>query len=461
MTSHELDARFMRRVLARLPEADRHRRRRRVVAALSRPAVAVLVALLAGLVGASALPAYGAPSTRVAVRAVSWLMVGQSIATNLSAQLLGDLQLQWLPVATAVLLLATIAYGADRRMRRVRQPAPERGEGPAPERSEATGRPMTTDRSALPSIDGRNLLVALLALVVLGAALVPVMALGRGTVHVGPLHVQPGETLGRTLLVVAGDAVVAGRSTQPLIVLGGDVRIETRADDDVVAIGGNVLLGETSVAARDVVAIGGRVLRADGATVLGNVAGQELRWTGSTIHSEQDLWSAFVVRFRLALLGAAAGLLLAIAAVTLVPWMVVLTAATGRGAPLQSGLIGLTGLACAPLLIVPLALSLVGAPLAGLLGIGLALCWWIGAASFGFLVGRRLLRLLGRDGSLTRAALVGGALLGSFVGLPLIGGVAIVLAGAVGAGAVLLALIEGEFGSARAPETTIGMVAYE
>ena len=451
MTLPELDARFTQRVLARLPEADRGRRRRRVVAALSRPAVAVLFALLSGLVGASALPAYGASSTRVAVRAVSWMMVGESIATNLSAQLLGDLHLQWLPIATAFLVLATVAYGADRRMRRVRQGALAPGET----------EPSAVDRSAPPDISGRNLLTALLALLVLGAALVPAMALGRGTVHVGPLLVEPDETVGRTLLVVAGDAVVAGRSAQPLIVLWGDARIENRADDDVVAIGGNVLLGDRSVAARDVVAIGGRVLRADGATVLGNVAGQELRWTGSRINSEQDLWGAFVVRFRLALLGAAAGLLLAIAAVTLVPWLVVLTAATGRGAPAQSGLIGLAGLACAPLLIVPLALSLVGAPLAGLLGIALALCWWIGAASFGFLAGRRLLRLLGRDGSLTRAALVGGGLLGSCVGLPVVGGIAIVLAGAIGAGALLLALIEGEFGSARAPETTIGMVAYE
>jgi hypothetical protein len=147
--------------------------------------------------------------------------------------------------------------------------------------------------------------------------------------------------------------------------------------------------------------------------------------------------------------------------VTLVPWMVVLTASTGRGAPLHSGLIGLAGLACAPLLIVPLALSLVGAPLAAILAVALVLSWWIGAASFGFLAGRRLLRLFGREGSLTRAALLGGGLLGSLLGVPVIGGVLIVLFGAAGAGALLLALIEGEFSPARASEATIGMVVYE
>src|SRR5207237_9185231 len=151
---------------------------------------------------------------------------------------------------------------------------------------------------------------------------------------------------------------------------------------------------------RDVVAAGGRVLRADGSLVLGNVAGQELRWTGSTIRGEADLWAALLVRTRLAILGAAAGMLGAIAAVTLVPWLVVLTAATWRGAPLQSGLIGLAGLACGPLVIVPLALSLVGVPLAAILAMALVFCWWLGAASVGFLLGRRLLRLRGREGSL-------------------------------------------------------------
>ena len=112
-------------------------------------------------------------------------------------------------------------------------------------------------------------------------------------------------------------------------------------------------------------------------------------------------------------------------------------------------------------MIVPLALSLVGVPLAGILMIALVFCWWLGAASVGFLIGRRLLGLRGHEGSLTRAALLGGALLGGIVGIPVVGGVFLVLAGAAGAGAVLLGLIEGEFGSARAPEAAVGMMVYE
>src|SRR5262249_12004547 len=143
-------------------------------------------------------------------------------------------------------------------------------------------------------IDGRKALVALLALVVIGAALVPALALGRGYVHIGKLRVGRGETLSGTQLVVGGDAEVLGRATSPLIVVGGDASVSGRAEDDVVAVFGSVLLGPGSVAGRDVVAVGGRVLRADGSLVLGNVAGQELRWTGSEIRSESDLTAAVV-----------------------------------------------------------------------------------------------------------------------------------------------------------------------
>jgi hypothetical protein len=100
-------------------------------------------------------------------------------------------------------------------------------------------------------------------------------------------------------------------------------------------------------------------------------------------------------------------------------------------------------------------------PLAGILAIALVFSWWLGAAATGFLLGRRLLARLGSEGSLTRATLLGGALLGGMVGIPVVGGVFLVLAGAAGAGAVLLALIEGEFGSVRGPESTVGMMAYE
>jgi hypothetical protein len=443
---------FTQRVMSRLPQADAARRRRRRLAALSRPAFAVLVGLISALAGATALPAYGAEGARVAVRAVSWLMVGQSISKNLSRSLIEEMNLGWLPVATALIVLATVGLGAQRHMRRARA----FGEELAMTNLGASRAP-----TAPPAIDGRNALISLLALVVLTAGLVPAMALGRGAVQVGTFVVEPEERLVGTTLVLAGDALVLGRTESPLIVVGGDARVEGRADDDVVAVLGNVKLGTGSVAGRDVVAAGGRVLRADGSVVLGNVAGQELRWTGSDIRSEGDLWNALLVRTRLAILGAAAGMLGAIGAVTLVPWLVVLTAATGRGAPLQSGLIGLAGLACGPLVILPLALSLVGVPLAAILVMALVFSWWLGASAVGFLLGRRLLARLGHDGSLTRATLLGGALLGGMVGIPVVGGVFLMLAGAAGAGAVLLALIEGEFGSVRGPESTVGMMAYE
>ena len=443
---------FTRRVVGQLPRADRSRRRRRMIADLGRPAVAILVSLLLALGGATTLPAYGAEGARVAVRAVSIAVVGQAVANNIVVHLLGDLRLGWLPVVATLLVLLTIAFGAQRHMRRT---------------GVLGGTTMNDEnrphgsRTRPGVMVGRNVLVSLLALVIAAAVLVPALAVGRGAVRLGDLEIAPDEKLTRTTLVIGGDVLILGRTASPVVVLGGDITVVGRAEDDLVTFPGTVSLAPGSVVMRDVVAIGGSVLRAEDAQIQGNVAGQQFPWSGAIVRGESDLLGTIVSRVRLGLLGAIAGALLAVAAVVIVPWLVVLTAATGRGATMQSGLIGLAGLACGPLVIVPLALSLVGAPLAILLGMALFICWWLGAASTGFLLGRWLLRLRKRDSSLTRATLLGGAVLGTLLGIPMIGGVALVLIGAVGAGAVLLSLIEGEFGSVRAPESTVGMMAYE
>ncbi|TAK25503.1 MAG: hypothetical protein EPO26_03820 [Chloroflexota bacterium] len=432
---------FTRSVLERLPAADSTRQRRRFVAGASRPAFAILAALIAASIGASALPAYGATSARAAVRAVSWAVIGQSVSSNIGRQIVGDLNLDWLPGASAAIVLAAIVIGAHHSMRarshRLTSTGEARGSGP---------------------LESRRVLVTLMALVVFGASLVPLMALGRGTVHLGRFNVPYGESLDRTLLVVGGDADIEGTTRAPLMVVWGDARIHARSTDDIVTVGGNIYLGPTAIAERDVVALSGRVLRADGAVVHGNVAGQELRWTGNAFGADANLANTALARIRLTLLGAAAGLLLAIAAVTVVPWIVVLAAATLRGAPGGSSLVGLVGLSCGPLLIVPLGLSLIGAPLAGLLALALALAWWLGSSAVSMLIGRWALRAIRRDGSMTRATLVGGALVGSLLGIPIAGGAVIVLCGAVGAGAVLVALIEGEFGNSHVP---LEMMVYD
>ena len=447
-----ISADFTQRVVSQLPRADRSRRRRRLFANLGRPAVAILISLLLAIGGATTLPAYGAEGARVAVRAMSFAVVGQSVANNIIVNLLVDLQIGWLPVVATILVLLTVALGAQRHMRRT---------------GVLGGTTMNDEnhprwsRTRPGGMGGRNVLVSLLSLVIAAAVLVPALAIGRGAVRLGDLEIAPDEKLTRTTLVIGGDVQILGRTAAPVIVLAGDITVIGRAEDDLVTFPGTIRLAPGSVVVRDVVAIGGSVLRSEDAQIQGNVAGQQFPWSGAIVRSESDLAGMILTRVRLGLLGAIAGALLAVAAVVIVPWLVVLTAATGRGATMQSGLIGLAGLACGPLVIVPLALSLVGAPLAVLLGMALFICWWLGAASTGFLLGRWLLRLRKRDSSLTRATLLGGAVLGTLLGIPMIGGVALVLIGAVGAGAVLLSLIEGEFGSVRAPESTVGMMAYE
>ncbi len=429
------DERFVAAVRARLPAADRERRRRRVVAFLSRPAVALFAALSLAIVGASALPVYGATSTRAAVRAVSWLVVAQSAGSNLSAQLIDQLRLGWLPLATAAIVLGGVVMGAWFRLR-VRKEG-----GDVDERSE---RRVNTA------------LLSLLLLVVIGAAVMPATAIGRGSVHVGNLTIAEDATLDRPQIVLAGDLDLRGVASRPIVVVWGDAYVRQVSSDDVVVIGGSILLDAGSVVERDVLALGGRILRADDAVVVGNIAGQELRWTGSNVDSAPEAAAALLARLRLAFLGAAAGVLLVMAAITVVPWVVVLSAATARGSAVKSAALGAVGLAGGPLIVVPLGLSLVGVPLAGLLAVALTLAWWLGTAAVSLLLGRALLRLAGWDGSVIAAGVVGGAILGGSVGVPVIGAIAIVVGGSIGAGAVLLALVEGEFGSNRQE-----LVAYE
>ncbi len=104
----ELGAAFTGDVLARLPAADRARRRRRVLSAIRPTAAALAGALLITLLSLSTLPTHGAEGARTATRAVSWFVVGYSVWTNFAQSYLAFLGLTALPVVTAVLLLAAI-----------------------------------------------------------------------------------------------------------------------------------------------------------------------------------------------------------------------------------------------------------------------------------------------------------------------------------------------------------------
>lgn len=282
-------------------------------------------------------------------------------------------------------------------------------------------------------------LLAIVALAVLVCSLaIPVSAVLRGVVRVGPVTIPAGRDQARPLIVLGGPVRIEGRTSAPVVVLRGTIRIDGNAGDDVIAAGGSIRLDRGSEARGNVVSLGGQVVRDDGAQVFRGVIG-----SGSPLPStpaRSGLFDLFVSRLRLAGLVVTALLLLGLGVWAVLPWPALVTTATARRFRLRSALLGVGTLLCAPLIVIPLAVSLAGLPLAVLLLLGLGGLWLIGLVSSAVRLGHRLLVLGGRPHSLLSAALVGLVCLGLLPALPVFGSLALLIAGCVGLGGALVAV---------------------
>jgi hypothetical protein len=211
--------------------------------------------------------------------------------------------------------------------------------------------------------------------------------------------------------------------------------------DDVVVVDGNVPLSDRSVVDGDLVALIGQVYRAPGALVHGLLGGTVRAADDSSVSSplhSVDLLSQ--VRFGLATgLGL---LLLCLCVAAVLPWSVVVSAATGRRYPIRSALAALTAVLLVPLLLLPLILSLVGLPIAIVLSFGALATWLVGLSASGYLVGRWLLRArIEQPGYLT-ALLVGLAPILLLLTIPLVGPVVVGGIGLLGGGARIVSFVE-------------------
>jgi hypothetical protein len=126
----------------------------------------------------------------------------------------------------------------------------------------------------------------------------------------------------------------------------------------------------------------------------------------------------------------------------LLPWSIVVTAATTRYMPLRSALAALTGVVVVPLLALPLVLSLIGLPLALLLGLGAAVVWLVGLTAAGLLVGRWILNEGSRTHGYLRVVLVGLAPILLALAVPVLGPLFVGAIGFWGAGARMVSFVE-------------------
>ncbi|MGH2459917.1 MAG: hypothetical protein ACRDIY_13750 [Chloroflexota bacterium] len=282
-----------------------------------------------------------------------------------------------------------------------------------------------------------------LAAVLLALAM-PAMILLRGDLWLGPAAFDAASRPGHALVVVDGDVTLHDGMGYPLVVILGDVHVAGSTRDSLVVVDGNVFLERRAVVDDTIVVLGGRVFRAPGAVIQGTIGATVREWNGSPSASHSLDRVDLVQQVRLGLAAGLGLLLVCLVVVAVLPWSVVVTAATARRYPIRSGLAGLTGLLAMPFVVLPLTLSLVGLPLAILLGFGAVLIWLVGLTAAGFLVGRRILGSRPEQTSFLRVLIVGLAPILLALAVPVLGPLLVGAAGIVGAGARIVSFVERE-----------------
>jgi hypothetical protein len=281
----------------------------------------------------------------------------------------------------------------------------------------------------------------LVALLLIGA--MPLVLVGRGDVWLGPAQFGDANRPTHSLIVVGGNVTVGSSIDYPLVVLVGDVIVDGPIHGDVLTVDGNVQLTDRALVDGDLVTIFGRVSRDPAALVRGTLGG-EVQVGDAPVTRNQIEKVDLIRQVRVGLAFGLGLLLLCLVVATVLPWSVVVTAATARQFPIRSGLAAVTGGVALPLLLLPLVLSLVGLPIALVLGLGALLVWLIGLAAAGYLVGRWLLGTAGAYHGFFRQLIPGLGVVLLLLAVPLIGPIFVATIGVLGAGARIVSFVERE-----------------
>ncbi len=245
----------------------------------------------------------------------------------------------------------------------------------------------------------------------------------------------------RGLFVVGEDGRVAPDDDVSIaIVIGGDLQIEGRVRGVAAAIGGSLDVEPGALVEGAGVAVGGEVNVSDGARVLGaqmRVGGGDMSAVmGELVEARATpppLWLGPLMR-----LAQVIGLfIVATLFIWLFPEQVRTVRTTTVQQPMYATLAGLGLLIGFVPLVLVLGLTLFGIPLVWVVFAVIAVAVTLGLAGLSASVGRGL-RVVRNEHNLYGAAVAGFLLLALLSALPVVGGIALLLAGLYGAGAALL-----------------------
>lgn len=294
-----------------------------------------------------------------------------------------------------------------------------------------------------------------LILILFAALAFPGVALAQDSsgdkyVFGGSYTLESGDSLNGNLYVMGGIAIIEdGASLNgDAILLGGTLRVEGTVNGDIAATGGLVNLENSARVHGDINIVAAHIDREPGSEVDGSIntnASQpfDVRVPGGarvpTMNVNFNPFFDMLWFFFRSFLWAA----LAVLAVLFLPRHVERVSNVALTQPLVSGGLGILTVVVLPILLVVVAITIIGIPVA-LLGILLlVVCWAFGMIAVGIEVGRRLAELFHQEWA--PAVLAG---LGTFAltlvvnglnaAIPCIGWMPSVLVGAIGLGAVLL-----------------------
>lgn len=312
-------------------------------------------------------------------------------------------------------------------------------------------------------------LILALALPAVNASAHPAQQITTGSKLVvgGVYALNGGETLDGDLLVLGGNASLLSGSTVigNVAILGGNLQADGNINGDLIALGGLVRMSGSTVVAGDVNVFGGDLQGENLATIEGQVnsdsaaslplsvpGGLRVPIPNIDLHFN-PVWDFFWLLFQ-SFMWAALAVLVVLFAQN--PTRRVSQAIASQ--PLISGGLGLLTVVAAPVLLLIVAITIIGIPLAFLGILALIIAWAFGTVAIGAEVGERLAKLGRSDWALPVSAALGTFLVTLVVNavgkvVPCVGWLLPLLVGAVGLGAVLLT----RFGSRPYPTEIVAV----
>jgi len=287
---------------------------------------------------------------------------------------------------------------------------------------------------------------------------------GDKLVFGGSFRLADGEILDGDLLVVGATVTLEEGSLVDgdLLILGGSVTANGEIQGDIFAVGGVVNLGKTAVVTGDVNTISGSIAREEGSIIEGKLSTSEIKPFQFTIPEKVSIpqvefpnlafrfnpvWNITWVFFRSFLWAALAVLL-----VLFLPRQSNRAAESAGAQPFLAGGLGCLTVVVVPILLVAIAITILGIPIAFIGAILFVVALVFGVVIMGLEVGKRLSKAFGGDWALPAAAGVGTFILTLVVNglnalVPCVGWIAPAIVGTVGLGAVILT----RFGSRSYP----------